>query len=182
MSIDARYRTFWRRFWAGTVDWLLFLPVVAIDELVWRSATGLIAGVWLIVSQFAFVAYSIVLHGLFGRTLGKMLLRVKVIDVSEQRPIAFWQALLRDSPVVVFTAAFTLLLLPAVLRGDHPYEAPDWGTAGCVIAAANGLWFFLEFSTMLFSQRRRAAHDLLAKTVVVREGLTRNHPPLESAA
>ena len=49
-----------------------------------------------------------------------------------------------------------------LIRRNFP---PSYQTAELVL----GLWFWSEFATMLFNSRRRAIHDFLAGTVVVRE-------------
>ena len=39
-----------------------------------------------------------------------------------------------------------------------------------------GIWFVLEIITMLLNKKRRALHDLIAGTVVVRTSIDENHP------
>ena len=53
-------------------------------------------------------------------------------------------------------------------------DAPAVGRAAITdgrICSGGNLWFLIEFATMIFSSRRRAIHDLMARSVVVREGL-----------
>jgi uncharacterized RDD family membrane protein YckC len=39
---------------------------------------------------------------------------------------------------------------------------------GMLLTWAGAIWLFLEMTTMLTNSKRRALHDMLAKTVVVR--------------
>lgn len=162
--IEPKYRTFWRRFWAGLLDGLLFVPVIWIDAIFLESGSRVIATIWFVTRECAFLVYSITLHGRFGRTLGKAALRIRVIDQSENRRITFRQAFLRDSPWVAFTALNLALRVPVVLRGGDPYAANE-----ILLNSAGSLWLLGELTSMLFSSRRRAVHDLLAGSVVILE-------------
>ncbi len=115
------------------------------------------------------LGYYITLHARYGQTLGKRLMRVRVIDKSEARGITVWQAIRRDIvPVLGFLFAIGLA---AYLSTLTPEMLENLGTviviAGAVILAFHG-WFIAEIVTMLFSRRRRAVHDFIAGTVVVR--------------
>jgi hypothetical protein len=50
------------------------------------------------------------MHGFFGQTVGKMLTRVKVVDLAETA-LPMRQAVLRDSAGLVFQLAFMPLAL-----------------------------------------------------------------------
>jgi uncharacterized RDD family membrane protein YckC len=164
-----KYATFWRRFWAAIADALLFWPLGWVDEWVWgaTSSTAILVP-WYVVYSVSFVAYSIVLHGLYGQTLGKALMGVKVVDLSEGR-LSMTQAVLRDSFILVLTAYGLAVGLRAVAAGISPYDgAFELGIADWVFVYANLGWFLLELVTMLFNRKRRAIHDFIAGSVVIR--------------
>ena len=169
MPVDAKYATFWRRFWAAVLDALLFWPLGWLDEWIWgatRSAAVLVP--WYVLYSLSFVAYSIVLHGLYGQTLGKAIMGVKVVDLSEG-PLSMTQAVLRDSFILVLTAYGLASGLRAVAAGTSPYgTAFELGIADWIFIYANLGWFLLELLTMLFSRKRRAIHDFIAGSVVIR--------------
>jgi uncharacterized RDD family membrane protein YckC len=102
------------------------------------------------------------MHALRGQTIGKMLCRVVVRDLTLQR-ISFFQAVRRD----LVPGAATIAMLVA------QYAASDPQVVDQVAATLNSffvVWTALELVTMFFSDRRRALHDLIAGTVVVRVG------------
>jgi uncharacterized RDD family membrane protein YckC len=165
----SRYHTFWRRFGAGMFDGLVFVPLAIADYYVSRPGRPeavLIS--WAVFTTFAAGAYSILLHARYGQTLGKMVAHVKVWDISEQRLPSFKQAFLRDIGDIVPNCFALVYFVYLVHTGKyiHGNEAAN-GIPAAIISYANLGWFFLELLTMLFSQKRRAFHDVIAGTVVV---------------
>jgi uncharacterized RDD family membrane protein YckC len=76
-----KYATIWRRFWAGILDTLIFVPVLILTYYLrhhtqnpWLLAVGV-----LLTSLFA-LAYSIGMHSATGQTLGKMVTHIRVVD------------------------------------------------------------------------------------------------------
>jgi uncharacterized RDD family membrane protein YckC len=97
-----RYETFRPRFWAGFIDGLIFLPISLFDRYLSSPSRGsLVLISWAIISYSAFWLYSVLLHARYGQTLGKRMMRVKVMDVSEERILSLGQALLRDSGYIL---------------------------------------------------------------------------------
>jgi len=167
-----RYKTFWRRFWAGWLDTLVFLPLAWLaPAFVAQSWPRWIIVFWLIFSSFAFVLYSIVLHGLKGQTLGKMVCRIKVLDIAES-PLKMRQAILRDIFNLVFAFLNVMCFLPNLDLYIKMHTAPDtvsfplWYWV--LTYSALGL-FVIEMVTMLTNEKRRALHDWIAGSVVIRD-------------
>lgn len=164
-----RYQTSWRRCWAALVDAIVFLPFGDLDE----KLLSPLQAPWVIVSWAAFAyssywLYSVLLHAQFGQTVGKKLLRIKVLDVHEQRIPTLRQALLRDIGLVVLNTASLAYLVYLVHAGAYERGAEYSSTPGQVLAWAGFGWFVLELLTMLTNEKRRALHDYIAGTVVVR--------------
>ena len=96
-----------------------------------------------------------------------MVMHVKVLDVSESRLPSVKQAFLRDiGDLVVSVAAVSYLIFLVVahqyVKGDEqvnhlPGRIVGWASLG---------WFWVEVITMLSNKKRRALHDLIARTVV----------------
>lgn len=164
-----KYHTFWPRFWAGIIDGLVFLPLGLLDRFVYSFfGAGLAVGLWFVFHSLSFYAYSVLLHGLYGRTIGKQVTGVRVLDVTE-RALSIKQAVLRDSIPIFFTAAIVILDLPKALRGMNPLEDTTLDTPGALIGFASVAWFGAEIVTMLWNDKRRAVHDFIAGSVVVRD-------------
>jgi len=164
-----KYHTFWPRFWAGWIDWLVLTPLWLADFLIWANVSSLALLVpWYLVYAFVEPVYSITLHAKYGQTVGKMVMGVKVLDVSEQK-LSLRQAVLRDIVPLVLTIIGTASLLPAVLKGGNPYAGTvELTTLDLVSIYAGAGWALLELVTMLSNSKRRAIHDFIAGSVVVR--------------
>ena len=176
--IEHRYQIFWRRFWAGSIDGLVFVPIAIIDP--WRYSEHLpnfILLLWFLFHQNVWYFYSVLMHGRFGQTLGKMACGVKVVDKSEAKAITYRQAFLRDSMLIVLGLIVSATLLPDVLNGVNPYEvAEDLSPQEMrrevfvmlLYSSLTMFWFFAEVVTMLTNRKRRAVHDFIARSVVIR--------------
>jgi uncharacterized RDD family membrane protein YckC len=165
-----KYKTFGPRFWAGFIDGLVFLPISLFDGYLQSPARGPIILIsWAIVSYSAFWLYSVSLHARYGQTLGKRAMHVKVMDVSEERIPSLRQAFLRDVGYIALNASSMVYFIYVVVA--HRYITGTEqvnGLPGIVLVFASLGWFLLEVITMLTNSKRRAIHDLIAKTVVLK--------------
>lgn len=176
-----KYRTFWPRFWASLIDEIFFVVVLS---LVMVALLPGLENVMDIIVPFLFLAYFIVLHGLFGQTLGKFLCKVKVVSVAEKR-INFQHAIMRDIvPLILITILFIYYIFvinPAlsnvVIPGMSEEEVMvmkaikmhEFSWFFVVLRLVQLLWLLTEVITMLTNDKRRALHDYIAGTVVVRK-------------
>jgi uncharacterized RDD family membrane protein YckC len=162
-----KYYTATRRFWAGVVDGFVLLPLQWLDSWVLganRPAAILIA--WMMFSFPAYWLYSVLMHGFYGQTLGKKALGIKVLDVSES-PISMRQAFLRDSIYIVINTIALMISISLVLSG-RPRDSKTISMADMILGMGALLWFVAEILTCLMNQKRRAVHDFIAGTVVVK--------------
>lgn len=161
-----RYSTFWRRFFAGVIDGFVCAPLDWLHGAFTDEPTRPDARfAWSLLIGFGPIIYSILMHWRWGQTLGKMATGVVVLDVSETRYMRLRQSCLRDIGVIVpqaCAAAFELVSCFVDL-GAAPLHA-----AGVVLGSAMAIWFLLEVVTMLTNDKRRALHDWIAGSVVVR--------------
>lgn len=163
-----KYHTFWARFWAGMIDAIVFIPIFIFDIWAWSSFNSVPLLIsWFVLFRISFIAYNVISHGYYGKTIGKHICKVKVLDLSETA-LSIKQALLRDS----FPIALLILALPfelaLVAKGINPYS-PDVQTTITAISSSFGwIWFTIEVVTMLCSKKRRALHDYIASSVVVK--------------
>lgn len=162
-----RYRTARKRIWAAIVDYIVFMPLLFVDRYFLFSETNLfILVAWNIFRIFLPVFYFIIAHYRYGRTIGKWVARIKVLDVSETRNLSLKQAFLRDS---VYLSVLLIGLLYygfwAFETGEPGYLLNDYSDFA---GSPYGVWLLLEIITMLVNSKRRAIHDFIAKSVVVR--------------
>jgi uncharacterized RDD family membrane protein YckC len=115
------------------------------------------------------IAYSVVGHGVWGQTVGKRITRVKVVQTSRER-LGLKRALLRDGPWWAIGVLGLVADYPKVMAGINPAHVKDHGTLGLIFMWGGMVWFVLELATMFLNRKRRAVHDLIAGSVVVRLG------------
>lgn len=176
--VPVSYSTFGQRFAAYMVDGLLMLPVVA---LVWwlqtRSPMGMVLGA--LVSLVVPNAYDIVLTATLGQTLGKRLAEIQV-RMADGRKAGWGAAFLRRLPILVTSLVGSLAVLAmaaTVTQGDLDGFYTFWARVAFVNGAVpawakafNALFSFFvlaDIITFFANDRRRAAHDFLAGTVVI---------------
>lgn len=165
----TKYQTFGPRVWAGIVDGLVFLPISFFDGYLSSPERGsLILIAWAIVSYTTYWLYSVILHARYGQTLGKMAAGVTVLDVSEERMPTFRQAFIRDIGYIALNSLSLAYLIYLVVAGQYVRNTEVGTLPGQVLAWASLGWFLLEIITMATNNKRRALHDYLAQTVVVR--------------
>jgi uncharacterized RDD family membrane protein YckC len=163
-----RCRTFRRRLFAAALDALLVLPLHALDGLLWRGpADPRLLAAWVVVYSAAFPVYRIACHARGGRTLGKRLAGVRVLDLSGAK-LGPMQALVRESPVLAYVALELTRMLPLAMRGWNPYDPDVPGPSGAIFRAGSAVWLLAVLASTVLSPRRRALHDFLARSVVVR--------------
>ena len=168
---ENKYKTFWRRFWAAILDSLITsIPLAIIDVVL--ETLGVIGPDSRVlfddVTYAVVLVYYIAMHARYGQTLGKMLTEVKVVHKSETRGITVGRAILRDIvPVIGFLVSVGVsvvyTLTPVTLD-----SMSNFIVIGGAYVFASILWFVVEVITMLFNRKRRAVHDFIAGTVVVR--------------
>jgi uncharacterized RDD family membrane protein YckC len=158
------------------IDGLVFHPVMWLDQWVWKAiAAPTVLVAWFIVASVSMLAYSIILHGLFGQTLGKKFTGVKVFDVSGQR-LSVRQAVFRDSVLLVLVLFGVAVDLPTVMTGSNPYDPTTFSLSKLSLLQqiplwGSFVWFLVEVVSMLANAQRRAVHDLIAGSVVMRVGV-----------
>lgn len=111
----ALRRHWLKRLGAALIDAaIIFIPVRLALVFVHDFNQDILAGV---LSGALWFLYSGVLEGLYGTTLGKHLLYLKVISLSEKRSI--WQGFVRNVPKLFWYAFLPLdVLIGLALEGD----------------------------------------------------------------
>jgi uncharacterized RDD family membrane protein YckC len=162
-----KYRTGLKRLWAAIVDWIVFLPLLLVAKWLYETTNNISAlFAWETFVVFVPVIYSVILHYKYGQTIGKWVATVKVLDVSETRTLTLFQALYRDG---------FYLLVAVVGVAYHGYLLSKTDDPTSILNDYSGFadhplfwWTTIELITMLTNAKRRAVHDFMAKSVVVR--------------
>lgn len=161
-----KYDTFWRRFVAGLLDGIVLVPIGLIITLTQTdNILNLIFGT--VVMHTVVYAYSVFFHWRSGQTFGKKWTNIRVVDKAETRLLTFEQSFRRDSiPIFLETIGILFISFQIVKIGHLP---PKNSLITQIVDWLGVLWFVLEIVTMMTNDKRRALHDLLADSVVIRE-------------
>jgi uncharacterized RDD family membrane protein YckC len=107
-----KYQTVIFRIAAILFDTAMFMGIIYVYEHFFldKTASETIAIVWSLVTLISVNFYNIYLTYRYGQTFGKMLLRVKVVDISE-KPLTLYQAILRRLIELSYHAISTLFTI-----------------------------------------------------------------------
>lgn len=165
-----RYQTFGRRVVASIVDSLVFAPVVIF--YVWIELAELQD--WLRFTVYPIgalvgLAYNILMHWKYGQTLGKMLVKVKVLDVAE-KAISLWQSCLRDIIYIIVDCVQYGILFSLFIVG-YSWKSEAVESTNTYILFPLYAWLVIDTIVCIKNRKNRALHDLIAGTVVVRSDI-----------
>lgn len=126
--------------------------------------------------------YFIVCHGVWGRTLGKLIVGTRVVTLDGGH-ISWNQALLRNCVEIGFMILNWIVFIPiywtapidgfsdlSMTERRHLFDflAPVWYTFG-VRKILSSSWGVADTLSIFINKKRRAIHDLIAGTVVVQD-------------
>lgn len=167
--IQEKYHTFWNRFLAVIIDGFVLWPIDWIDEHVLSGsidALGIMA--WGVFYSLIGVFYYVAMHAKYGQTIGKMIAKVKVLDISEERLLTIRQACMRDLIPILCIPFSIYVYFQFAFYGQSEEitlnENPWYLYFGVILFA----WTLLELLSMLFNDKRRAVHDFIAGSVVIK--------------
>jgi uncharacterized RDD family membrane protein YckC len=172
-----RYQTIEKRIGAALIDALVFAPVIALSFWVNSADT---APIWvhylfLIGSSAIGLGYNALLHWRYGQTLGKMVVKVKVVDAASERPITFFQAFIRDIAYALSSVVDISIVIILVSSG-HPRLSDTVVNAQEYALVPLFVWMALDSLVFLKTRKHRALHDFIAGTVVVRTDVPSDDP------
>jgi uncharacterized RDD family membrane protein YckC len=172
------YATFWQRFVAQWVDGFVLLPFLFLFGWL-EGYSKELAYLIFAVQFFFFAGYHIYCHGRFGQTVGKYAMGIRLVQLDGEK-ITWKQAWLRSSvDVCLGTVGLIATFITVANMSDAEYYVgwtkrmknmaefePVWAHWLKVVGQ---VWIWSEVVVMLFNEKRRAIHDFIAGTVVVRK-------------
>ena len=157
MTVENEYSNLWRRLLAisGDIMLLSVLSVFSSDSATFAATPGEVLETVLLIAFFA--GYRVVMHVLLGQTVGKRIAGIRVVR-ADGAALTFKQALARETLFLLFAVA------PVV--GYVGSGASTFGPRLMVGLAV--LNFIVDPLVAVFHPHRRALHDIIAGTLVLR--------------
>jgi uncharacterized RDD family membrane protein YckC len=180
METSPQTATFGLRLAAGVID---FVVMAVLVFLLGKVCSLSQQASLLLVVPLALVGflYPFITHARYGRTIGKYFLRTKVVRLDGAR-IGWNESLRRSSVDGIFSLIWASGLVYATvhLTADS-FQGQGWGALYKLLMPlfpayvvtmlfVSQFWPWSEFVTMLLNRQRRAIHDFIGSTRVVRVG------------
>src|SRR5436190_22873568 len=124
MQPSITYAGFWRRLGAAALDFAFLLPVNLgvgwLASLSKEAALVLLLPLWI-----AGAMYEPVLHAMFGATLGKFAMGIRVVNAAGG-PIYLSQAFVRSSVALAATVGWIYGALPVFALPAEAFHGQGW--------------------------------------------------------
>jgi uncharacterized RDD family membrane protein YckC len=168
-----RYDTFWPRLIALIVDGFIINAAIGFVTFFLAAAhvdaSDANQTLFVLKNNLPYL-YAIAMVAQSGQTLGKMVMRIKIVDHDTGEEIGFSQSFKREAIpfVLVNVSIFSwfFIFYDIDIRND---ELSFFGWIVLFLPSFMLLiWSLLEIITMLLDSKSRALHDKLADTVVIR--------------
>lgn len=175
---QLRYAGFWPRLGSLLLDIVIMMPLAIIAYIgqnhyrlfdVYELLPLVLFGLW----------FNVYLVGRFGGTPGKLILGMRIVKVSGEAA-SYGAAFIRNFPLFILDAVWRIGFALALLQmTDAAYFALDWHHRNVALAkmvppwshwvqVGMSVWFWSEVVVLLTNKKRRAIHDFIAGTVVVK--------------
>lgn len=157
---EVQYAKFWQRLLAMLIDGIIF-------AILQRALKFFFFGDYVyLLSAFSVLLYKPVMEYLYGATLGKMAMKIKVVSTDLIAP-TIAQVILRNVfsilhqfiKLLFFSSPFALAQVYDF--GFLPYKLPIESLAFTTLILIDAL-------VLVFNRNNQALHDLIAKTIVVK--------------
>lgn len=154
---NPMYRVAWPRVGAAFIDGLTSLALWGIVAAV-MAPLGFDHVPIAFIAMLAYGSYDTLCHAAWGQTLGKLITKIAVVDARTLSIPARRQAIVRAANIWWTAVAFlTTNVLFGIATDRRPFPI------------GVDQWLLGSFVCMLVTPQRRALHDLLAGTTVIRE-------------
>lgn len=164
---DHRYQTLGARFVAGIIDSIVVLPFFLV--LTFVRMPSMVA--WFVETLMVVVSlsYFVILHGRDGQTIGKKVMKVRVVGADTETRISYRQSLQRESPLIAINLIYFIVEV-VLFASESGRESALLVAVYVAIQRLPNYWWIADAVTALFNPKRRSIHDFIGGTVVVNEG------------
>ena len=175
---ESLYAGFWTRLGSLLLDFIFIVPVVFL--VLYLNGLGkniyfctiipnLIFGLW----------YHVYLPKKYGGTPGKLVVGISIIRLDGQ-PIDWKEAILRHIVQFSLIILSSIVMTSSLLGADEEtFTSLSWLQQSQYLMSlspvffkfytwTSNIWIYSEFVVLLTNKRKRAVHDFIAGTVIVR--------------
>jgi uncharacterized RDD family membrane protein YckC len=178
---NKQYKTFWRRTGSAILDASALAPLIWLDRILWNTQTpSTVLFFWAIATTFIGIYYVVGFTYFLGQTPGKIATGIKVLD-KDGNKLSWKQAILRHIVPIIISSTTIIIVSLNLINGDAANRGfGNNPTLLIVFTSVVMIWGLLEMITMLTNKKRRAIHDFIAGTVVVRQVSAQRNPEYKS--
>ncbi len=172
------YAGFWSRLASLLLDSIIMMPVIFLT--LYLNGLGKDVYFYTLIPNFVFgLWYHIYLTKKYGGTPGKLIAGMKIIKLNGES-IDWKEAILRHSVLLVLTLFSVIMMTSCLLSADETiFNNLGWlkrsqylmslsPTFFLIYTWSTNIWIYSEFIVLLTNKRKRAIHDFIAGTVIVR--------------
>lgn len=172
------YAGFWARLGSLLLDGLFMAPILFL--ILFLNGFGKYVYFITFIPSLVFALwYNIYLPKKHGGTPGKLAVGIQIIRLDGEA-IGWKEAILRHSVILALTLLSGILMTVCLLQVDETTFANlGWLKRSAYVMSfspaffmfynwVNNIWVFGELIVLLTNKRKRAAHDFIAGTVIVR--------------
>jgi uncharacterized RDD family membrane protein YckC len=176
---NSEYKNFFRRLFALFLDSFALAPIVWLNQIVSNSSNSAVLIVFCaFISCVTSLFYIVFFTYACGQTPGKMALGVLIINNDGSEKLSLKQAILRNIVAIVVSILVFIFFASSLMGGNIPLGGSV--DIGMMIFTQNMGFFififvailiyqFLQFITVFLNKKRRAIHDYIASTVVIKQ-------------
>ena len=174
---DTIYSGFWPRLGAMLLDLLIVIPVLVFTVLL-DSFDKHLYLLTLFTSLLFNFWYQVYLPYKYGGTPGKLIVGIRIVKLDSSA-IGWREAILRESVYLIIMVINIFVMSVAVFLADNEvYKNLDWleqaeyldslVVGSSITYYLNQIWTWSEMVVLLTNKRKRAIHDFIAGTVIVK--------------
>lgn len=175
---ESLYAGFWIRLGSLLLDLLIISPVIFISLYI--NGLSKNAYFYTVIPILAFhFLYQIYLVRKNGGTPGKLIAGITILK-TDGTAVTWREAILRHIVTFSMTIFVSIITIIALTQSDTEYyESLNWMNKQQYLMTllpvyfslytwTSNIWTYSEFFVLLFNKRKRALHDFIAETVIVR--------------